>query len=135
MPSISFSQKIHVQLIKPWQYTVVIKLLGRSIGYRALYNRLGALWSLTLEFSFIDLENEYFLVSFKTEGDVQFVLAQGPWIIMGHYLIVQPWSPQFDSSKEKIESIIAWIRLPGMALYYYHKRVLRMLGQVIGKVI
>lgn len=54
---------------------------------------------------------------------------------MGHYLIVQPWSPRFDSSKEKIESIIAWIRLPGMALYYYHKRVLRMLGQVIGKVI
>ena len=33
MPSISFSQKVHEQLIKPWQKTMVVKLLGRSIGY------------------------------------------------------------------------------------------------------
>ncbi|KAH9670348.1 reverse transcriptase domain-containing protein [Citrus sinensis] len=69
LPSISFSQKVHAQLVKPWRTAVVIKLLGRTIGYK-----------------------------FKTEG-------------------------------------VAWIRLPGMPHHYYHKRILRMLGQVIGKVI
>ena len=34
LPSISFSQKFHEQLIKPWQSTVVVKLLGRMIGYK-----------------------------------------------------------------------------------------------------
>ncbi|KAK9226004.1 hypothetical protein WN943_011050 [Citrus x changshan-huyou] len=32
------------------------------------------------------------------------------------------------------ENIVVEHELPGMAPYYYHKRVLRMLGQVIGKV-
>ncbi|KAH9665772.1 hypothetical protein KPL70_020428 [Citrus sinensis] len=101
MPSISFSPKIHAQLVRPWQYAVVVKLLGKSIGYRALCNRLGALWNSTTGFNVIDLENNYFLIRFKSNEDMEFVLTQGPWTLMGHYLIVQPWSPQFDSSKEE----------------------------------
>lgn len=83
----------------------------------------------------IDLENDFFLVKFKTEDDAQYALTQGPWSILGHYLTVQQWSPRFDCSTETIDSGVAWIRLPGMPLHYYHKRILRMLGQVIGKVI
>lgn len=48
-PSIAFSQKVHEQLIKPWQKTVVIKLLGRMIGYKTLVSKLEAvrpnIWS------------------------------------------------------------------------------------------
>lgn len=113
----------------------MVKLLGRRIGYRALASQLESLWSSTLRFHIIDLENVYFLVRFKSERDVDFVLAQGPWTIMGHYLIVKPWNPQFDCSTEEIESFIAWIRLPGMALHYYHKSILRMLGQIIDSVV
>ncbi|KAL9462356.1 hypothetical protein AB3S75_000375 [Citrus x aurantiifolia] len=43
MPSITLSPKVHDQLIKPWQNTIVVKLLGRRIGYRALCNRLESL--------------------------------------------------------------------------------------------
>ena len=48
---------------------------------------------------------------------------------------MQPWSPHFDSSKGEIDKVVAWIRLPGMALHYYHKKILRRLGQIIGSVI
>ncbi|KAH9648695.1 reverse transcriptase domain-containing protein [Citrus sinensis] len=82
MPSIAFSQRVNDQLVKPWKATVVIKLLGRSVGYKVLCNRLESLWS-----------------------------------------------------REIIDSIIAWIRLLGMPLHYYHKRILRMLGHVIGNVV
>ena len=75
MPYILLSQKIHAQLIRPWQYTVVVKLLRRFIGYHALCNRLGVLWNSTSGFSAIDLENNYFLVRFKLEGDVDFSLS------------------------------------------------------------
>lgn len=44
IPSIAFSQKVHEQLIKPWQATVLVKLLGRMIDYEALVSRLDALW-------------------------------------------------------------------------------------------
>ncbi|KAH9765435.1 hypothetical protein KPL70_001869 [Citrus sinensis] len=132
IPSIGFSKKVHAQLIRPWQHAVVVKLLGRHIGYKALCNWLETLWSSTLGFSIIDLENDYFIFSFKVEGDVEFALTQGPWTIMGHYLIVQPWTFQFDASMQEIHLIIAWIRLLSMAFHYYYKRMLRKLRQIIG---
>ncbi|KAH9762496.1 DUF4283 domain-containing protein [Citrus sinensis] len=131
LPAISFSQKVHLQLVKPWQSTVVVKLLGRSIGYKVLCNRLEALWNMSHGFFVIDLENNYFLVRFKRDSNAQHVLTQGPWIVLGHYLTVQPWSLHFDSVNEKISSVVAWIRLPGMPLHYYHKKVLRLLGQFL----
>lgn len=113
----------------------MVKLLGRYIGYTALCNWLGSLWNAALGFSVIDLENDYLFVRFQSERDAEFALTQGPWTIMGHYLIVQLWTPRFDNSKEEIESVIAWIHLLGMALHYYHKKILRMLGQIIGSII
>ncbi|KAH9722960.1 DUF4283 domain-containing protein [Citrus sinensis] len=105
------------------------------IGYRALCNQLDTMWSMTHGFSVIDLENNYFLVQFKLASDVHYVLTQRPWTVLGHYLVVQRWSPSFDCTKEEIDSAIVWIRLPGMALHYYHKRVLRILGQLIRTVV
>ena len=78
IPSISFSKKIHAQLVKPWMNAVVVKLLGRTIGYRALWNRLNDLWKMSQGFSVIDLENNFFLVRFKTEGDAHYAPTQGP---------------------------------------------------------
>ncbi|KAL9429226.1 hypothetical protein AB3S75_031104 [Citrus x aurantiifolia] len=63
---------------------------------------------------------------FRIVDDEQFALTQGPWKI---------WSPQFDSSNGKIDYIVAWLRLVGMPLHYYHKRILRFFGQVIGNVL
>ncbi|KAH9791203.1 DUF4283 domain-containing protein [Citrus sinensis] len=93
------------------------------------------LWSTTHGFSIIDLETNYFLVRFKLASDANYVLTRGPWTVLGHYLVVQRWSPSFDSSKEEIDYVIVWIRLSGMALHYYHKRILRMLGQIIGTMV
>lgn len=75
LPSISFSWKILSQLVKPWQSTVVVKLLGRNIVYKVLCSCLEALWGMSNGFSVIDLENNYFLVRFKTVSDAQHVLT------------------------------------------------------------
>ena len=80
----------------------------------------------------IDLDNGYFLVRFRSGNGAEFVLTQGPWVILGHYLHVQQWNPQFDCFKEKIDKITAWIRHSGMPLHYYHKKIIRLLGNVVG---
>lgn len=56
-------------------------------------------------------------------------------MILGHYLAIKLWSPQFDSSNGKIDNIATWLQLPRMPFHYYHKMILRMLGQVIGNMI
>lgn len=135
MPYIAFLQRIHDRLVKPWESSVVIKTLGRNLGYRAISERLKRIWSSTMGFSIIDLANDYYLVRFSNETDVEYALTEGPWTVMGHYLSVQQWSPDFDVATNKVDRIVAWIRLPGMNIHFYHKTIIRRLGQIVGPVV
>ncbi|KAK9213798.1 hypothetical protein WN944_005783 [Citrus x changshan-huyou] len=130
LPSISFLDRVHAKLSEPWKHSVVVKLLGRNIGYKNLCTRLHALWRTTMTYSVIDLENNYFLIRFRSAGDVVDALTKGPWIIMGHYLTVQPWSPSFDFTKTVLDQVTVWIRLPGLAVHLYNQKVLQKLISV-----
>ncbi|KAK9175188.1 hypothetical protein WN944_027194 [Citrus x changshan-huyou] len=135
MPYIAFSSRIRDRRVEPWEHSVVVKTLGRNLGYCALSFRLNKVWRSTTGFGIIDLANDYFLIRFNNEKDVEFVLTEGPWTIMGQYLLVQKWTPDFDVVNNKIDRIVAWIHLSKMNIHFYHKNVIRRLGQIIGLVI
>ncbi|XP_052299741.1 uncharacterized protein LOC107177420 [Citrus sinensis] len=135
MPYIAFSSRIHDRLVEPWEHFVVVKTLGRNLGYRALSFRLNKVWSSTTSFDIIDLANDYFLIRFNNAKDVEFALMEGPWTVMGQYLSVQKWTPDFDVVNNKIDHIVAWIRLSEMNIHFYHKHIIRRLGQIIGPVV
>ena len=135
MPSIAFSARIHEKLSEPWRNSVVVKLLGRTIGYWALCTRLNVMWKTTMSFSVIDLENNYFLIRFRSSDDALDALTKGPWMIMGHYLTVQPWTPSFYFTKTAIEQVTVWVRLPGLAVHLYDRKILQKLGELVGTVI
>ncbi|CAN1191447.1 hypothetical protein LINPERHAP1_LOCUS40397 [Linum perenne] len=42
--SSKLSKEFKEKLCKPWSNTVVIRLLGKSVGYAYLYNRLCSMW-------------------------------------------------------------------------------------------
>ena len=44
----------------------------------------------------VDLAQDYYLVCFSNERDVEYALMEGPWTVIGHYLIIQQWSLSFD---------------------------------------
>ncbi|KAH9762774.1 DUF4283 domain-containing protein [Citrus sinensis] len=136
IPAIYFSKRVQEKLQQPWRYSVIVKLLGRQIGYRVLCNRSEVLWrSMVAGFSIIDLENNYFLVKFQTTVDAERALTEGPWTVMGRNLFVQPWTPNFDCFSNELTSTVVWVRLLGMTIQYYEKRSLRRLGNKIGEVI
>ena len=124
MPSITFSARVHEKLSELWKNSIVVKLLGRTIGYRTLCARLNVLWKTTMGFSVIDLENNYFLVRFRSVGDVVDALTKGPWLIMGHYLTVQPWTPSFDFTNTAFDQVMVWIWLPGLVVHLYDRKIL-----------
>ncbi|PPS19840.1 hypothetical protein GOBAR_AA00714 [Gossypium barbadense] len=78
------------------ELTVVIKLLGRKIGYATLQNKIHSLWKPSQPFRLMDIENGYYLAKFQNVGDFERVLSLGPWIVYGQYLTVQPWSIEFN---------------------------------------
>lgn len=82
----------------------------------------------------MDIENGYFLASFRNKLDCENVLSKGPWIIFLQYLTVQPWSLFFNSAQNYPSSVMYWIRLPGLSSYFYKKFFLKEIGGLIRRV-
>ena len=43
--------------------------------------------------------------------------------------------PDFDATTNRVDRIVAWIRLSGINIHFYHKTIIRRLGQIVGPVI
>ncbi|KAI5672944.1 hypothetical protein M9H77_13308 [Catharanthus roseus] len=67
--------------------------------------------------------------------DYMHVLENGPWVIMGHYLTVFKWQPNFRPSMKKVTSTLAWVRFPKLPLEFFEKETLMAMGKAIGKVV
>ncbi|KAA3453419.1 reverse transcriptase [Gossypium australe] len=135
IPAIDFSERIQQILFKEMELTVVVKLLGRNIGYGALSNRINGLWSPSKPFHLMDIENGYYLAKFHSIDDYSKVLTQGPWMVYGQYLTVQPWTKEFTPLQPYPSVVLAWIRLPGLPGFLYKKKILEEIGKTIGKVV
>ncbi|KAJ8755213.1 hypothetical protein K2173_019011 [Erythroxylum novogranatense] len=133
--SLDLSSTFRTKLDDVWAQAIVIKLLGRRMGFQLLRDRLLQMWHLTAPLKIIDLENDFYLVNFKEERDYIHTLTQGPWIIAGHVLSVQPWSLDFRLSSGRVTHVIAWVRFLGLSIARYHPSILTALGNLVGKTV
>ncbi|XVF00748.1 hypothetical protein REPUB_Repub04eG0028100 [Reevesia pubescens] len=69
------------------------------------------LWSLLGDFQAVDLDNDYYCFRFKNEQDYNHVLI----------------------GEATIDSVVAWVRFPGMPLEFYGNDILLKIGNAIGK--
>ncbi|KAK5772345.1 hypothetical protein PVK06_048630 [Gossypium arboreum] len=76
IPAIDFLKRIKRLLVKDMETTIVIKLLGRNIGYGILCNRTSSLWKPSQSFRVIDMKNNYYLVRFQNKVDYEMALTQ-----------------------------------------------------------
>lgn len=83
----------------------------------------------------MDLENNFYAVQFAVTADYYHALLDGPWVVRGTYLTVQPWSPSFTTKKSRILNISIWVRLPGLPFNYYHKNIIRAMGSLLSNVL
>ncbi|KAL4353660.1 hypothetical protein GQ457_06G023040 [Hibiscus cannabinus] len=132
---IKFSERVHDAVDRSLGQTVIVRLLGRQIGYRMLWNRIKAMWVPQGQFQLVDLENDYFLVKFELKSDYDRVLADGPWTIFGSYLTVQPWTREFSTDQVFPSHVLVWIRLPGLPYRYYTKALFRRIAAVLGRIV
>ncbi|KAL4387186.1 hypothetical protein GQ457_09G024730 [Hibiscus cannabinus] len=135
LPEIQFSDRVHNQVDAQLAKSVIVRLLGKSIGYRTLMNRVKSLWNPKGDMCIIDLDNDYFLARFALEEDFQKVLSEGPWVIYRSYLTVQPWSRDFSTSEAHPSHIMVCVRLPKLPYRYYTKSMFRHIANAIGKVV
>lgn len=132
--AINFSDRIFQILVKHKDNAVVIKLLGRSIGFSVLQRKIYSLWKPTSSFHLMDIRNGYFLVNFQNRFDCEKVLSEGSWIVFEQYLTVQPWTLSFNPAQNFSSSVMSWIRLPRLPSYFSRRKILKEIGSLMGKV-
>ncbi|KAK8555155.1 hypothetical protein V6N12_009310 [Hibiscus sabdariffa] len=135
IPFIIFSDWVKELAIQSMEFTLVLKVLGRGVGYTTLYNRITGIWKPSQQIKLIDIENDYYLVKFSSHTDYIHALTDGPWTIFGHYITVEPWSVDFDPLQKHPSRIMAWVRLPGLPITLYKHSLIEAIEARIGKVV
>ncbi|XP_058746880.1 uncharacterized protein LOC131619849 [Vicia villosa] len=134
-PAFRLSKYEEKRIQRPWRRGVIVKLLGRKIGYKALEARLRQMWVRRGMISIVDLGNDYYLVAFSHEDDKNVALSDGSWFIYDHYLTVKEWCPNFHSESDTIERVTVWLRIAGLPIEYYDPIILTTIGNRIGKTV
>ncbi|CAL9001793.1 unnamed protein product [Prunus brigantina] len=134
IPSIKFSESIKDCLYRPRRTYVIIKLMGCPLTYNFLRAQLLQHWALKGPMNLIDLENNYFIVKFLLEEDLQYVFTGGPWQIAGQYLVTQQWNPGFNLKEERVTHMTAWVRINGLNVEYFRPDVMGKIGNLIGHI-
>ncbi|KAI9115824.1 hypothetical protein K1719_013493 [Acacia pycnantha] len=114
-PSFSFSEKMKRRLYKAWDKAVIVKLLGRNIGYKVLLSILQSLWAKKGVISLINIGNGFFVVKMTNRDDYFNALTSAPWMLFDHYLTVCPWEPRFNPKRATIDKVAVWVRMPRVA--------------------
>ncbi|XP_028792771.1 uncharacterized protein LOC114748508 [Neltuma alba] len=91
-------------------------------------------WILKSEhFELIDLPNNYFVFRTSVVELRKKLLFDGPWMIQGHYLAVQRWSPNFNPYCNRVKKVAIWVRVPTPPMHMYSEECMWELGNMIGK--
>lgn len=78
-PEIILSEQEDNRIAILWKKGVIVKMLGKCIGYKALENKLNKRWEMSDILNIVDLGYVYYLVSFTSDEDRYSALMDGPW--------------------------------------------------------
>ncbi|KAL4367287.1 hypothetical protein GQ457_05G019250 [Hibiscus cannabinus] len=105
---IHFSERVHKAIDEKLSKSLIVRLLGKSIGYRTLLNRIQSMWTPMGEMTLVNLDNGYFLVRFAMDADYEKVPSKSNYSL--------------DST-------------PGFALSLLLQGLFKVIASVLGKVV
>ena len=132
---IRLTPELKNQLAGPWKTSIILKLMGRPLGYLALQIRLVGIWCPTGTTHLIDLGYGFFIMRFAVLKDYHHALMDRPWFVGDQYLHVQAWEVDFHPQVAKITTTAVWIHLEQLHIEYYHPEFLKHVGQKLGKLL
>ena len=101
-PTFRVSPEEEKHTSRPWRKSLLIKLLGWKIGFKALEMKLFQLWAKDGSLDIIDLTIKFYLIKFSTLFDYEYALTSGPWILYDYYLTIRKWELDFDLEDSEI---------------------------------
>ena len=115
-PRIKMTKEEKIRIMRLWRRTLIIKLLGRDIGYNLLYRKIHELWKPKASVDLVAIDNGFSSIRFSSEEDYEFTKYKGPWMIVNHYLTVRQWH---HPNQNTLGSLLVWVRIPCLPIEYF----------------
>lgn len=107
--------------------------MGRPHAYTYFLLKLQQKWTMLKgRWSLIDIANDYYVLKFELEDDLNRVLCGGPWIIAGQYLAMQKWKLGFNAKEDRITKLIVWVRITGLHVGRFEPHRIKRIGDLLG---
>lgn len=68
-------------------------------------------------------------------GGLRACLRGGPWMVLGHYITITKWRPNFTPSETTAMNTLVWVRFPQLPLEMFLEKTLRGMGDTIGRTV
>lgn len=104
----------------------------KKISHQFLKSKLIELWQPNEPLILIDLGYNYFIVKFIKGENSNKALHGGPWFILGSFLSMRLWEPNFAPQSSTISHSAIWACLPHLSMEIYDKTVLERIGRKLG---
>ena len=99
-------------MVEPWAAASWGKQLGYALGVR-------------------ELNRGWFAVNLEKEADLRWIQSQC-WHIDHSPLLLKPWSPLFDASRERVDVLPIWVRLLALPLHFWDMYHFKRIGDILG---
>ncbi|XP_010236280.1 uncharacterized protein LOC100842450 [Brachypodium distachyon] len=114
------------------------KMLGRYYAQRIpnadqLFERMNVVWQLRTGMTYVPLKDNFFIITFYSKGDFNFVSRGGPWIFKGYPLLVAPFIGAARPSETILNSVPVWTRIYDVQWNKQTQAMGRALGGTLGK--
>lgn len=81
----------------------------------------------------MDIDKGFVVVQFYSQEDYYKVLNGGRWMVLGYFLTITKWRPNFSPSQNTITTTMVWLRLPKLPLEMFEEKTLMWMGNSVGK--
>jgi len=134
LSNLVLGEEVEIQhVIQMSKQTLVGRVNGRTFAVDTVYNWMKEEWGfLGYIPEVIELNRKWFAFTFQSEEQTQSIL-RGVWSIQNSPMMLKPWSPMFDASRERVDTIPIWVRLPGLPPFYWEEKYFKRIGNKIGE--
>lgn len=122
-------------LWKPWRRALILKVLGRKLNFKIVEQRVRKLWQLDLRCELIDMAKGFIIACFYSQKDYLKVLEGGPWMVLGSYLTISKWRPNFTPNDHIGSTTLVWIRIPNIPIEMSKEPILMRMGNKLGRAV
>ncbi|KAI8543050.1 hypothetical protein RHMOL_Rhmol08G0188600 [Rhododendron molle] len=130
---ITFSNECLKRSRAYWKGCLIIKLLGKIIGFKSLMDRVHHLRNLEGTMVPVDVGIGYYIIRFETKSDYHRVNTGGPWIIQDHYLTVKKWHSNFIADMATAIKTAVWVRVPLLPTEFFEEDNIKEIDEKLGK--